>query len=152
MQAFFDLIKGVQKTTAGYANGNLDNVNYQMVLTQTTNFAEAVKIIYDDHLVSLEHLLNKYFQIIDPTLKNRQGNDVGPQYRSGIFYAPKDKNKVLAIVEKLVKREQSKYHSPIVVEVKPLKKFVVAEDYHQKYLDKHPGGYCHIDLTKSRDN
>lgn len=151
-QAFFDRIKGVKKTIAGYANGNIPHVNYEMVSTQNTNFVEAVRIVYDDQIVSLEHLLDKYFQVVDPTLKNRQGNDIGTQYRTGIYYYPSPNPQNLAIIKKVLAREQLKYSKPIVVEVQPLRRFVVAEDYHQKYLDKNPHGYCHIDLNKSEDD
>ncbi len=144
IEAYMSRIKGVLNTKVGYANGIKKNPTYEEVCTGTTGHAEACYISYDENQVSLEELLNKFWNIIDPTLINRQGNDRGHQYRTGIFYMnPED----LEVIEKTKKEQQKKYDKSIVTEVEPLKCFYHAEEYHQKYLQKNPGGYCHIDLN-----
>lgn len=147
VEAYFEKLPGVVDTIVGYANGIGENPTYEQVTTGTTGFAETVLIKYNPNIISLKDLLNHYFDIIDPTTLNRQGNDIGTQYRSGIFYS--DANDLKTINE-IIKKETKNYRSPIVVEVKKLDNFFNAEEYHQKYLDKHPGGYCHIDLSKIR--
>lgn len=146
IDAYFSLVDGVLNTKAGYANGNCENPNYEKVCTGATNFAEAVFVEYDEDKISLEEILNHYFDIIDPTTLNKQAFDIGTQYRTGIYYT--DENDESVIISK-IKEEQKKYLRPIVTEVKPLENFYDAEEYHQKYLSKHPRGYCHIDLSKA---
>lgn len=145
LEAYFSALCGVVKTSVGYANGNTPNPNYNEVCKGDTGFVETVKIDYDPQRVSLKDLLNHFFDIINPTLFNRQGNDVGTQYRSGVYYIDEKDRK---IIEDAIKKEQSSYTMPIVTEIGALENFYDAEDYHQKYLDKNPGGYCHIDLSK----
>ncbi|MDI3312080.1 MAG: peptide-methionine (S)-S-oxide reductase MsrA, partial [Thermoanaerobacterium sp.] len=124
-----------------YANGNKENPTYEEVCTNTTGFAEACYVKYDENIISLEDLLRSYWKIVNPTLKNRQGNDIGTQYRTGIYYINDDDfNAILRSKEE----EQKKYEKPIVTEIEPLKNFYDAEEYHQKYLKKNPNGYCHI--------
>ena len=126
----------------GYANGNIANPTYEQVCSGNTNFAETVKVTYDPRKVRLPLLIDLYFKTIDPTSVNRQGNDHGSQYRTGIYYTdPAD----LPVIQSAVKTLAEKYSKPLAVEIKPLANFYKAEDYHQDYLDKHPGGYCHID-------
>lgn len=138
---FFKQIEGVVETEAGYANGNTPNPTYEQVSAHTTGFAETVKVSYDPERVSLEQLIDLYFKIIDPTSKNKQGNDVGTQYRTGIYYTdPAEAD----LVEKEVSRIATHYEKPVVVERKALENFYTAEEYHQDYLEKNPGGYCHI--------
>lgn len=109
--------------------------------TGTTDFAETVKVQYDPEKVDLPFLIDLYFKTIDPTSVNRQGNDRGTQYRTGIYYTdPAD----LPLIQETVNRSAAAYTRPLAVEIKPLKNFYPAEDYHQDYLDKNPGGYCHI--------
>ncbi|OXT09269.1 peptide-methionine (S)-S-oxide reductase [Thermoanaerobacterium thermosaccharolyticum] len=141
VQAYFDTIDGVAETKVGYANGNKENPTYEEVCTNTTGFAEACYVRYDENIISLEDLLRNYWKIINPTLKNRQGNDIGTQYRTGIYYI--DSNDADIII-KSRDEEQKKYDKPIVTEIEPLKNFYDAEEYHQKYLEKNPNGYCHI--------
>lgn len=138
---FFSLVPGVTATEAGYANSRVPSPTYREVCTGATDAAETVRVVYDPDSVSLRYLIELYFKTIDPTLLNRQGNDVGTQYRTGIFYVD-SANK--PVIDKGVDRERSIYAKPIVVEVKPLENFYEAEDYHQRYLEKNPGGYCHI--------
>ena len=139
---FFQQIRGVVGTEVGYANGNTENPTYEEVISHTTGFAETVKVKYDPEQVDLKLLINLYFKTIDPTSINKQGNDRGDQYRTGIYYTDKaDESIIKEEVQKLAKN----YSKPIVVETIPLKNFYRAEDYHQDYLDKNPGGYCHIE-------
>lgn len=138
---FLKQIRGVEATQVGYANGNIDNPTYEQVCQDNTGFAETVKVVYDPQVVSLDLLIDLFFKTIDPTSLNRQGNDRGSQYRTGIFYThPAD----LPEIELDVKAQARNYSKPLVVEVKPLKNFYPAENYHQDYLDKNPEGYCHI--------
>ncbi|OPD24761.1 methionine sulfoxide reductase A [Clostridium botulinum] len=136
-------IKGIVETKVGYANGIKENPNYEEVCSGTTGHAEACYIKYDESIISLEELLNKFWSIIDPTVLNKQGNDRGTQYRTGIFYLDE---KDLNVIIKSKSQEQKNYRKPIVTEVELLKCFYEAEEYHQKYLKKNPEGYCHIHL------
>lgn len=138
---FLKQIKGVKQTEAGYANGNVAHPTYEKICRGDTGFAETVKVVYDPTEVSLGLLLDLYFKTIDPTSINRQGNDRGAQYRTGIYYT--DKND-LPVIERAVHTLAPNYARPIAIEVKPLENFYKAENYHQNYLEKHPGGYCHI--------
>lgn len=138
---FLKQIEGVESTQVGYANSTVANPSYEQVCTGTTNAAETVKVVYDPEKVDLRLLLELYFQTIDPTSLNRQGNDRGTQYRTGIYYI--DENNI-PIINKAIKALSAQYNNPIAIEVKPLKNFYPAETYHQDYLDKHPNGYCHI--------
>lgn len=144
VDAYMSKIDGIVETTVGYVNGTKKDPTYDEVCSGNTGYAEACLISYDEKLVSLEKILNKFWGIIDPTVLNRQGADVGSQYRSDIYYS--DKND-LDIILKIKKEIQSKYEKVIVTEIQPLSCFYDAEDYHQKYLQKNPGGYCHIDLN-----
>ncbi len=144
LQAYFDLRKGVEETVVGYANGNTTNPTYEQVCTNTTGFAEAVYIKYDENEITLNKILEDFWRVIDPTLLNRQGGDVGTQYRTGIYYV---KEADLKTINESFNNEALKYNQPLVTEVMPLKNFYAAEEYHQKYLEKNPNGYCHIDLS-----
>lgn len=144
VEAYMARIYGVYDVTSGYANGNSDNPTYEEVCTHKTGHAEAVHIKYDPERVCLETLLGHYFKIIDPTVYNRQGNDIGIQYRTAIYY----KNEVdRMIIDKVIVKEQEKYSEKIVTEVEPLVQYFLAEDYHQDYLEKNPNGYCHINFA-----
>lgn len=138
---FFKQVRGVSETEVGYANGNLQNPSYTQVSTGKTGFAETVKVSYDPEMIRLELLIDLFLKTIDPTSLNKQGNDIGTQYRTGIYYT--DVTDLPIIKEKLVALA-SQYSNQIVVEVEPLQNYYNAETYHQKYLDKNPGGYCHI--------
>jgi len=139
---FFQQIRGVVGTEVGYANGNKKNPTYEEVISHTTGFAETVKVKYDPEQVDLTLLIDLYFKTIDPTSLNKQGNDRGDQYRTGIYSTDKETE---AIVKQEVAKLAKNYSKPILVETIPLKNFYSAEDYHQDYLDKNPGGYCHIE-------
>ena len=138
---FLKQIRGVESTQVGYANSNVANPSYEQVCSGKTNAAETVKVVYDPKTVDLNLLLDLYFKTIDPTSLNRQGNDRGTQYRTGIYYVNKE---VLPVIKQAIQLLSAQYKTPIVLEVKPLTNFYPAETYHQDYLDKNPGGYCHI--------
>lgn len=140
-EMYFGEIPGVVKTDVGYANGNTENPTYEEVCYKNTGHAETVKVIYDAQKLKLEKLLKLYFEVIDPIAVNRQGNDIGTQYRTGIYYTDETD---LTVIELSLKELQRKYDKPIAIEVKPLENYYSAEEYHQKYLDKNPHGYCHI--------
>jgi peptide-methionine (S)-S-oxide reductase len=144
VEAYMSKINGIAQTKVGYANGTKDNPTYNEVCRGNTGHTEACLISYDESIVSLEKILSKFWGIIDPTASNRQGPDVGSQYRSGIYYSD---NKDLDIILKTKNEVQSRYDKPIVTEVQILACFYDAEQYHQKYLQKNPGGYCHINLN-----
>nr|WP_208118829.1 bifunctional peptide-methionine (S)-S-oxide reductase MsrA/peptide-methionine (R)-S-oxide reductase MsrB [Spirabiliibacterium falconis] len=143
LEAYFERIDGVIDAVSGYANGNTENPSYQDVIAGSGH-AETVKVDYDPTKVSLSDILRRYFRVIDPTSLNKQGNDRGIQYRTGIYYTSNDER---TQIEQAIAQEQKKYQQNIVVEVEPLRQFFPAEDYHQDYLQKNPNGYCHIDVS-----
>ena len=134
---------GVTGTQVGYANGTTMAPTYKEVCTDTTGHAETVHITYDESIITLADLLDMYFCAIDPTSVNKQGEDEGTQYRTGIYYT--DEADLPTIHAKMA-QVAAKYSLPVVVEVEPLRYFFPAEDYHQDYLDKNPDGYCHLPL------
>ena len=138
---YFKQVRGVISTTAGYANGNTDNPTYEQVYTDSTGYAETVHIIYNPEVVSLTLLLELFFRSIDPTSLNRQGNDCGTRYRTGIYYTTEED---IATIRKVYNDMERIVGEQLMVEVEPLKNFYHAEEYHQDYLDKNPRGYCHI--------
>lgn len=132
---FLKQIRGVESTQVGYANSTVANPSYEQVCSGKTNAAETVKVVYDPEEVNLSLLLNLYFQTIDPTSLNRQGNDRGTQYRTGIYYINKAD---LSTINQAIQALATQYNKPIAVEVEPLTNFYPAEVYHQDYLDKNP--------------
>ncbi len=147
MEKLFSSIYGVTNTEVGYANGKTINPTYQEVCKGDTGFRETIKVTYDSSIVSLETILDVYFYIIDPTVHNNQGNDYGPQYQTGIYYVSDEEKK---IVDKVVSNVKKGY-KVFATEVLPLVNFYKAEEYHQKYLDKNPSGYCHISPQKIKE-
>ena len=138
---FMKQINGVTDTQTGYANGHIENPTYQQVCTNQTGFAETVMTRYDENIVSLDFLIRLFFKMIDPTSLNRQGGDIGTQYRTGIYYTdPQDQK----IIQETVQELSKEYDQPVVVEIAPLANFYDAEEYHQDYLEKNPDGYCHV--------
>lgn len=146
VEEYFSRIPGVISTKVGYANGNVDNPSYELVCSGTTHHAEAVYIEYDPYTLPLADLLDAYWQIIDPTILNRQGPDTGTQYRTGIYHLDPDD---VPVIQESLAKEQNNYTDPIVTETTPLKNFFDAEEYHQRYLKKNPTGYCHIPLDRN---
>lgn len=144
-EKYLALIPGVVSTQAGYANGHTANPAYEEVCRQNTGHAETVKVEYDLSKISLTFLLELFYDAIDPTSYNRQGGDSGTQYRSGVYYLEQADQEIILGSIKLL---QESYDKPVMIEVKPLANFYPAEEYHQKYLKKNPGGYCHIGAAK----
>ena len=140
MQKFLDQFDGVIETEVGYANGPEPAPSYQDVC-RSSGHAETVRIVYDPDRISLTELLNYYFLVIDPLSLNRQGGDSGIQYRTGIYYTEEGQ---FPEIEAVYQSEEEKAGASLAVELLPLENFFPAEEYHQKYLDKNPGGYCHI--------
>ena len=133
-------VPGVINAVSGYANGHTQNPDYRSVVSGSTGHRETVEVTYNPELVSLKELVELYFSAIDPTVKNRQGNDIGSQYQTGIYYVGQADG---TLIHELAEKERDK-HPAFVVEIDALKNFWPAEDYHQDYLVKNPGGYCHL--------
>ncbi len=140
MQKYLDQFDGVEETEVGYANGPDERPSYEEVC-RSVGHAETVRVRYDASRLPREKLLGLYFLVIDPLSVNRQGPDSGIQYRTGIYYTDDTQ---LPAIRAVFAREQEKAGAPLAVAVEPLKNFFPAEDYHQNYLEKNPGGYCHI--------
>ena len=140
MQKFLDQFDGVISTDVGYANGPDKVPTYEDVCSNSGH-AETVKVVYDKSKISLTKLLGFYFMVIDPLSVIRQGNDRGIQYRTGIYYTEDEQ---IPEIESVFREQEKKAGAKLAVELEPIKNFFSAEEYHQKYLDKNPGGYCHI--------
>ena len=144
VEAFISRLKGVNSTEVGYANGHDLAPTYEKVCTGKTGHAETVKVTYNPEIISLTEILESFFRIINPYSLNRQGADVGTQYRTGIYWQePGDRSAVIDFLNKKQKHSSER----IVVEAYPVGCFYPAEDYHQKYLERNPQGYCHVDLN-----
>ena len=141
-QKYFKLVKGVVATEVGYANGNTENPTYEQVYTDTTGYAECVRVTFDTYQTTVRRLTEKYFKAIDPTSLNQQGEDKGTRYRTGVYFI--DDKEGDGSILKQVFEEQERIYGTLAVELMPIKNFVRAEDYHQDYLDKNPDGYCHL--------
>ncbi len=146
IQEYFSRMPGVVYTQVGYANGKTSNPSYYDVCSGDTEHAEAVHLRYNPEIITLREILIEFFSVVDPTSLNRQGNDSGTQYRSGIYFSdPEDEPTISSVISEI-----SKMHTkPVITESEKLKCFFVAEDYHQDYLKKNPGGYCHVPLKRS---
>lgn len=140
MQKFLDQFDGVVKTEVGYANGPDKAPSYRDVCNNSGH-AETVRVDYDEAVLPLNELLDFYFTVIDPLSVNRQGADCGVQYRTGVYYTDDSQ---LPAIDAAFKTVREKVGAPLAVEKKPIENFFSAEEYHQKYLDKNPAGYCHI--------
>ncbi len=148
VQAYYQLVKGVVSTKSGYTGGKTKDPTYEAVSSGKTGHAESVELVFDPKIVSYETILKHFFDLHDPTELNRQGNDVGTQYRSAIFYHSPEQEKIAkAVIKELGKKEYK--GKKIVTEVVPASTFYSAEEYHQDYLKKNPGGYCHVNLSKA---
>ena len=139
-QKYFDLMPGVLETEVGYANGPTANPSYEEV-KRHSGHAEMVRVRYDPDVLPLWRLLEDFFKVIDPTAVNRQGGDVGIQYRTGIYTVDDGDD---AVIREALAALAARYDVPLAIEFRPLENFYSAEEYHQKYLEKNPGGYCHI--------
>ena len=143
-EKYLSLIKGVVETEVGYANGPTAQPSYEEVCSGSGH-AEAVRVVYQADEVSLNKILELFYEVIDPVSVNRQGFDVGVQYRSGVYYVQEEDRKLIL---QSLQTLQRRYEKPLTIEAEPLRNFYPAEDYHQKYLDKNPQGYCHIGETE----
>ena len=141
LEEYFSRVSGVLQTSVGYANGQVETTNYQLI--KETDHAETVQVVYDEKVVSLREILLYYFRVIDPLSVNQQGNDRGRQYRTGIYYLEETD---LPTINTVVREQELLIGRKIAVEVEKLRHYILAEDYHQDYLKKNPGGYCHIDV------
>lgn len=144
VESYFSQIPGVYDVIVGYANGLTENPTYKEVCSGRTGHAETVHVLYDENRVSLQTLTEHFFKIINPFSVNKQGNDVGSQYRTGIYYTDE---KDLDTLKDVMDAEQKKYDLPFAVELLPLTCYYLAEEYHQDYLEKNPNGYCHVDFS-----
>ncbi|CAN5635976.1 peptide-methionine (S)-S-oxide reductase MsrA [soil metagenome] len=141
VQHYFDQVPGVLETVVGYSGGHVEDPGYEQVCSGTTGHAEVVEVTYDPDLVSLEGLLKHFFYMHDPTQLNRQGPDVGEQYRSAIFYYDESQK---AVIESIIGQTQDRFDKPIVTEVRPAEALYSAEEYHQKFTEKTGRGGCHV--------
>ena len=144
-EQYLQNIPGILATEVGYANGNTEHPTYEEVCRHNTGHAETVKVEYEDTVIGLPYILELYYDVINPVSINRQGGDVGSQYRTGIYYTDA---KDAPVIEESIKKLQNHYQEKIAIERLPLENYYKAEEYHQKYLDKNPGGYCHIGADK----
>lgn len=144
VEAFISRLKGVNHTEVGYANGMDLAPTYEKVSTGKTGHAETVKATYNPQIITLESILENFFEIIDPFSKNRQGPDIGTQYRTGIYWQEESQK---SIVLDFLNSKQKSCKKRIVTEARPIGNFYPAEDYHQKYLERNPQGYCHAYLN-----
>jgi len=144
VQFYFDQIPGVTKTLVGYSGGHTNNPTYEDVCTHNTGHAEVVYLEYDENKVSNETLLKQFFRMHDPTQLNRQGPDIGDNYRSVIYYYDEKQHE---LANKILNEVQKNFENKIVTEIAPAKEFFVAEDYHQKYAEKTGRGMCHVDYS-----
>ena len=142
VQHYLSLIGGIETTRVGYANSDIASPCYEDLKAHRSSASETVEVRYDENKISLNEILSLFFLIIDPTLLDQQGHDIGHQYRTGIYYV--DEND-LGIIQSSLNELSQNYDKPIVTEVLPLQNFTAAEDYHQDYLVKNPTGYCHVD-------
>lgn len=164
VQKYFDQFRGVLETEAGYANGPesvtlhpyaREEEQEQRIFSESLppsygevcegiGFAETVKVVFDPEVLPAETLLGYFFDAIDPLAVNRQGPDVGVQYRTGIYYEPADEEAILPVIQKAVEAKEEELREPLATEAAPLANYYPAEEYHQKYLVKQPFGYCHL--------
>ena len=143
-QKFFAKVKGVTFTEVGFANGFTENPTYKEVYTDQTGYAETVHLQYDTDLITEERLTELFLRAIDPLSLNKQGEDEGTRYRTGIYYSDSADR---TVIDEVVAEEAKKYGLPLCVEVEPLRNFYPADEYHQDYLDKNPSGYCHLPVA-----
>ena len=148
VDAYMARVPGVYSTESGYANGHESGkVTYEEVCTGKTGHTEAIYLKYDPTKVNLDKILDEFFSIIDPTTLNRQANDIGTQYRTGIYITEKNTEEDIDFINNKFKEVQAKYQKPLAIEIRELSNYCKAEDYHQDYLEKNPGGYCHISFN-----
>lgn len=147
VQAYFDQLKGILSTSVGYIDGNMRHPTYEIVCSEVSGHAEACEIVYDETIITLEAILEHFLRFVNPFSTNRQGNDFGRQYRSGIYYESEaEKNRVISYLKTTFKDDYDR----VRIQVKEAKDYDLAEERHQKYLEKNPYGYCHVDLNLAK--
>ena len=146
VEAYYQLLDGITYTNVGYANGSKENPTYEEVCSGVYKHVEAVKIKYDTNIISLEKILEHFLRFVNPYSLNRQGNDIGVQYRSGIYFTNQDD---FLIIKNYLEKQVGKTHK---IEILPLDNYYEAEKYHQSYLIKNPSGYCHVNLNLVKPN
>lgn len=144
IQGYFDKLNGVCNSIVGYANTLIANPSYELVCTGRSGAVEALELHYNEQILSLEEIVGRFLSIIDPCALNFQGNDVGSQYRNGIYFVNQSDE---CIIKDCLRAWEEAHQARAVTEILPLQNFYPAEAYHQKYLQKHPQGYCHIDIA-----
>ena len=141
VEEYYSQLKGVIESVSGYANGTKENPTYEEVKSGQYNFVECVRIKYDDNIISLEKILEHYLRFIDPYSLNKQGEDIGIQYRSGVYSnSLEERKRIKEYFDNTLKKDY-------LIEIKELENYFLAEEYHQQYLKKHVNGYCHINLN-----
>ena len=146
MQGYFDRVKGVLDSVVGYANSQIANPSYELVCSGASGAVETLKLEYDESALSLREIMERFLSIIDPCALNYQGNDRGTQYRNGVYYEDSQSE---SVIRECLKKWEQRQNRKAVTEILPLANFYEAESYHQKYLEKNPSGYCHIDIESA---
>lgn len=144
VEEYYNRLKGVVETSVGYANGHTENPTYKAVCTGETGYVEAVSVTYDESIITLDKILEHLFRMIDPTVLNRQGNDIGTQYRTGIYPSNEEDFQTARV---FINSKTADYDDIIVTELEMLNNYYLAEPMHQMYLEVNPQGYCHIDFS-----
>ena len=146
VERYYQLLNGVVDTEVGYANGNYQNPKYEELKAGKATHAETLKLTYDDEVISLEKILEHFLRFVDPYSVDKQGHDIGHQYRSGVYFTETEENaRIKAYFDKVLDKNYK-------IEIQPLREFYKAEDYHQDYLLKNPTGYCHVNLGLIKKN
>lgn len=146
IQGYFSRVAGVLESSVGYANSQIANPSYEIVCSGTSGAVEALELVYDEGRLGLGEIVDRLLSIIDPAALNYQGNDIGTQYRNGVYYL-QDGDEV--VIQERIRAWEQRSGRKAVTEVLPLQNFYLAESYHQNYLQSHPHGYCHIDIDSS---
>lgn len=146
MQGYFDRVKGVLDSVVGYANSQIANPSYELVCSGASGAVETLKLEYDESALPLREIIERFLSIIDPCALNYQGNDRGTQYRNGVYYVDLENENV---IRECLRAWEQRQNRKAVTEILPLANFYEAESYHQKYLEKNPNGYCHIDIESA---
>lgn len=149
IQGYFDKLSGTLDSAVGYANSLVDSPSYEMVCSGASGAVETLELIYDSDRISLDEITARLLSIIDPCALNYQGNDIGTQYRSGIYYLRESAAHDEPIITKRIRFWEQHHGRKSVLEIQPLQNFYPAEPYHQRYLQAHPQGYCHIDIESA---
>ena len=146
IQGYFSRVAGVLESSVGYANSQIANPSYEIVCSGCSGAVEALELVYDEGRLGLGEIVDRLLSIIDPSALNYQANDIGTQYRNGVYYLQEGDE---AVIQERIRAWEQRSGRKAVTEVLPLQNFYLAESYHQNYLQSHPHGYCHIDIDSS---